>query len=86
MISTWKSIARHLSINEDDIGQIKANNSDDIREQAFQMLSFWKKMRGRSASVGCLCKALLNENLREAAEIVFELSDDVLDYLSKKRH
>eukprot|EP00118_Oscarella_pearsei_P015881 m.147075 g.147075 ORF g.147075 m.147075 type:complete len:100 (+) comp38462_c0_seq1:204-503(+) len=79
----WKHLARILEVPKNAIEQISKNYHDDVREQAFQMLSWWKENSGKSASVDCLCSVLLDENLKTATEI-FQLCDTTLDKNFKK--
>ena len=76
--TTWKPIARCLSIPDTSIDQIERNNINDVREQAYQALQHWIQQKSESATVKTLCRALCSEGKRAIAAKVFKLDDEVL--------
>ena len=72
--SYWEWIARCIppkAFDDSEIEAIKKNHRDDVRAQAYQMLTEWKQKWGSEASPKNLCKALLDEEKRSTASELF---------------
>ena len=79
IVGKWKFIARRLDFANGDITEIAENEKGDVREQAYQMLTKWKKRNGNAASVKELCKALEKEDLKATAQKVYGYSSSLND-------
>ena len=72
IVKEWKHIARRLDVNEETIARIEIDQKKgDVRKQSFQMLFHWRESKNGSATIGCLCKALLEEGKTETVNQVF---------------
>ena len=67
VLKGWKNLARELDVSEADIANIRHNNSNELKEQAYQMLEHWKQKEGKEATVEYLQQALLRSSMTAAA-------------------
>lgn len=72
-INKWERIAIRLQIPDPQITEIQKNYQGDYGEQKYQMLMFWKKMRGDGATWSELMSAVLEENDRHLANQINEI-------------
>ena len=79
----WNYIARLLKVPIEIIREVNANNQNNKRLQAMNMLSKWKDIDSQAATVASLCQALLQEGLKQTAAEVFAIADKDLDDLMK---
>ena len=73
IVRNWTHVARKLGVDEKNIQMIETNEKRAARERSFQMLLHWKESKHDSATVECLCKALLEENKKETVGEVFKV-------------
>ena len=66
----WRPLATALGIPYEICARIRRNYRDDVREQAFEMLMWWRNAVSE-ASVAVLLKALREEHLEGAAQGIF---------------
>ncbi|CAH1794563.1 unnamed protein product [Owenia fusiformis] len=67
-MKNWKSIARSLNIDEDEIEDVYYSNERNLREQVYQMLIRWKDLEGRNANIPKLIDALRENGINSVAD------------------
>lgn len=69
----WKIVGRCLDLDENVIDRVSADNPNNVREMAHQMLITWKGIKGQEASYKVLEKALRKAERVDLADIVSTL-------------
>ena len=70
-IFRWEELAPHLSLNDVDIEDIKANRSPKLCK--ISMLQKWKRKKGRKATYRALAKKFVSQGRTDLAETLCEI-------------
>ncbi|KAL5017904.1 hypothetical protein ScPMuIL_003626 [Solemya velum] len=68
-VRNWKSIARRLQVSEADICDIEYTNRS-TKEQLYQAVLYWKRSKGRHATVENLIGCLREEGCNQCAGVL----------------
>ena len=76
LIGQWKEVSRRLPGDKESEAALEIKHRFDPKELVYSMLSSWHKCNGSSATVRCICVALVKRPAihRLAAEEVFGVS------------